>query len=154
MTKCLELGRTIRLAREAGDDPVSAAVKILGGWLLFKGEVTRKDWEDRGGYMYGTTYLLGLDEFEGHTFKAWFKNEYHVAWRDDVPLVTSPDLICLVDAETAEPKTNTVISSGDRMAVIGAKGLEAFRGERGLASLGPRYFGFDIEYVPIEESVG
>jgi hypothetical protein len=32
------------------------------------------------------------------------------------------------------------------------KGLEAFRSEFGLnEASGPRYFGFDIEYRPIEE---
>jgi len=154
LTKCLELGRTIRRAREKGEDPVMAATKLLEGWLLFKGEVTRKDWEDKGGYMYGTTYLRGIEEFQGRTFKVWFKNENHIAWKDEVPLVTSPDVICLVDVKTAEPKTNTVLAPGDRMAVIGAKGLEAFRSEKGLESLGPRHFGFDIEYVPIEQRVG
>ncbi|HHH82371.1 MAG TPA: DUF917 family protein, partial [Chloroflexi bacterium] len=38
-----------------------------------------------------------------------------------------------------------------RVAVVGIKGLEAFRSERGLAAAGPRYFGFDIDYVPIEK---
>jgi DUF917 family protein len=35
--------------------------------------------------------------------------------------------------------------------VVGIKGLEAFRSERGLAGAGPRYFGFDIDYIPIEK---
>jgi hypothetical protein len=154
LTKCLELGRTIRLAREEGGDPVMAAVQFLDGWLLFKGEVTRKDWEDRGGYMYGTTHLRGIDEFEGHTFKVWFKNENRVVWKDEEPFVTSPDLVCLVDVQTAEPKTNTLVAAGDRMAAVGAKGLEAFRSEKGLEALGPSHFGFDIEYVPMEDRLG
>jgi hypothetical protein len=34
------------------------------------------------------------------------------------------------------------------------KGLEAFRTEFGLnEASGPRYFGFDTDYVPIEELV-
>jgi hypothetical protein len=34
---------------------------------------------------------------------------------------------------------------------VGMKGLEAFRTPFGLdQASGPRYFGFDIEYVPIE----
>jgi DUF917 family protein len=153
LTRCLELGRVIRLARDSGGDPVMAAVEFLQGWLLFKGKVTRKDWEDKGGYMYGTTHLQGTDEFEGHVFKVWFKNENHVVWRDDDPLVTSPDLICLVDVETAEPKTNTLLAPGDRMAAIGVKGLDAFRTPRGLKVLGPKHFGFDMDYVPIEKAL-
>ena len=39
------------------------------------------------------------------------------------------------------------------MAVIGLKGLESFRSQKGLGCAGPRYFGFDIDYVPIEELI-
>jgi len=55
------------------------------------------------------------------------------------------------DRETGEGITNTDIDAGRRVAVVGIKGLEAFRSERGLAAAGPRYFGFDIDYVPIEK---
>ena len=56
-----------------------------------------------------------------------------------------------MDRETGEGFTNTVIDAGHRVAVVGIKGLEAFRSERGLAGAGPRHFGFDIDYVPIEK---
>lgn len=153
LTKALELGRAIRMAREEGKDPVQAATQFLQGWVLFKGQVTRKDWEDRGGYMYGTTHLQGFDEFDGHTFRVWFKNENHIAWKDDEPFVTSPDLICLVDAATAEPMTNTLIMSGDRVVVIGARAAEPYRTAAGVKVLGPAHFGFEIDYVPIERAV-
>jgi DUF917 family protein len=57
----------------------------------------------------------------------------------------------VVDIETGEGKINTYIHAGERVAVIGMKGPEIFRSERGLSGAGPRYFGFDIDYVPIEE---
>jgi DUF917 family protein len=151
LTKSLELGRTIRQARERGEDPVLASLKFTGGWLLFEGEVIKKDWEDREGYMFGTTHIEGKGEFRGHTFKVWFKNENHVSWLDDEPFVTSPDLVVIVHRKSGEGITNTLVEAGQEVAVIGVKGLEAFRSEKGLAGAGPRYFGFDIDYVPIEE---
>lgn len=151
LTKCLELGRAIRQAREQGKDPVEAAISFTGGWLLFTGEVTKKDWEDREGYMFGTTYIRGTDDYAGHTFKVWFKNENHVSWLDEKPFVCSPDLVTIVDRDTGEGITNNLLEAGRRVAVIGIKGLEAFRSERGLGGAGPRYFGFDIDYVPIEQ---
>jgi len=60
-------------------------------------------------------------------------------------------MVTIVDQETGEGFTNTVIDTGHRVAVVGVKGLEAFRSERGLTAAGPRYFGFDIDYVPIEK---
>jgi DUF917 family protein len=151
LTKSLELGRTIRQARERGEDPVLASLEFTGGWLLFEGEVVKKEWEDREGYMLGTTYIEGKGEFKGHTFKVWFENENQVSWLDDEPFVTSPDLVVIVDRKSGEGITNTLLDAGQEVAVIGIKGLEAFRSERGLGGAGPRYFGFDIDYVPIEE---
>jgi DUF917 family protein len=153
LTKCLELGRAIRQARERGDEPVQAAIEHTGGWLLFEGEVTGKDWEDRKGYMFGTTHIKGTGDYAGHTLDVWFENENHVSWLDGEPYVCSPDLVTIADRETGEGFTNTVIAAGHRVAVVGIKGLEAFRSERGLAGAGPRYFGFDIDYVAIEEQM-
>ena len=151
LTKCLNLGRAIRQAREQGDDPIQAAIEHTGGWLLFEGEVTSKDWEDRDGYMFGTTHIKGAGDYAGHTLDVWFENENHVSWLDGEPYVCSPDLVTILDRETGEGITNTDIDAGRRVAVVGIKGLEAFRSERGLAAAGPRYFGFDIDYVPIEK---
>ncbi|TMC56165.1 MAG: DUF917 domain-containing protein [Chloroflexi bacterium] len=153
LTRCYELGQAVRTAREQGRDPVQAAIAYLQGWLLFRGEVTSKEWEDRGGYMYGTTTMAGRDEFAGQTMKVWFKNENHIAWLDDQPFVTSPDPICLLNPQTGEGYSNTTLKAGDRVSVIGAKGVEAFRSERGLAAAGPAHFGFDMRYVPIEQAV-
>ena len=151
LTYCLDLGSAVREARERGDDPVQAITDFTQGWLLFSGEVERKDWEDRDGYMYGTTWIKGSGKWASHSLRYWFKNENHISWLDDQPLVTSPDLIAVVDQGTGEGKINTYIDSGDQVAVIGIKGPEAFRSERGLGGAGPGYFGFDIDYVPIEE---
>ncbi len=37
------------------------------------------------------------------------------------------------------------------MVAIGMKGLDGFRSEMGLSLAGTKHFGFDIDYVPIEE---
>jgi len=46
LTKCLSLGRTIRQARERGDDPVQAAIEHTGGWPPLPGG---GDWQGLGG---------------------------------------------------------------------------------------------------------
>ena len=40
LSKCLEIGRSIRTSQEAGQDPVTEIVKALDGWFLFEGEVS------------------------------------------------------------------------------------------------------------------
>jgi len=45
---------------------------------------------------------------------------------------------------------NPKISEGDNVAVIGLKARPMFRSEKGIGILGPKAFGFDYDYVPIE----
>ncbi len=151
ITKSLGLGRVVREARERGDDPVQAAVEYTSGWLLFEGEVSEKEWEDRDGYMFGTTHIAGSGPFAGKKMDIWFENENLVSWLDGEPFVCSPDLVAVIDRETGEGYTNTDLDAGHKVAVLGIKGLEVYRTERGLAAAGPRYFGFDIDYKPIED---
>lgn len=153
LSKCLEIGCTIRKAREAGDDPVKEAIDSLDGWLIFEGEVTGKEWEDREGYYWGTHTITGAGEFEGSKFKVWFKNENHVSWLDNEPYVTSPDMIVVVNRETGEPYANSAIEEGQNVAVIGLSAVEQFRSKKGVDILGPRHFGYNIDYTPIEESM-
>jgi hypothetical protein len=154
LTKSLAIGRAMRQARAQGEDPIDAALQVTGGWRLFEGVVTAKEWEDRGGYMFGTTQIKGSGDYAGQTLKVWFKNENHVSWLNDKPWVCSPDLLTLAYRENGQGTTNTLLKEGDEVVAVGMKGLAAFRTDFGLnQASGPRYFGFDIEYVPIEELV-
>jgi DUF917 family protein len=152
ITLSYRVGATIREARQAKQDPVKAAADALGGWVLFAGTITRMDWESRDGYMFGTTSIAGSGASEGHTLKIWLQNENHITWLDDAPHVTSPDLIMVLDLTTGEPYVNTVLTEGQQVAVLGASN-ERYRTEEGLAALGPRHFGFDLPYRPIETIV-
>ncbi len=148
------IGRAMRRAAEGGDDPIAAALEVTGGWRLFEGVVTGKEWEDRDGYMFGTTHIRGTGDYEGQTLDVWFKNENHVSWLNGRPWVCSPDILSLLYRDTGEGTNNACIEEGDELVAVGLKGLEAFRTPFGLdKASGPRYFGFDIEYVPIEQLV-
>jgi len=150
-SRSLEIGRRIRESVKAGQDPAQAAAVAMSGWVLFRGKVTRKEWESREGYMYGTTTIRGEGSDRGHKMKIWFQNENHITYVDDKPFVTSPDLITVMDSKTGEPYTNTMVEKGMNLAVLGAKAEEKYRTAPGLAILGPRHFGYDMEYVPIEK---
>jgi hypothetical protein len=152
LTKSLALGRAIREAREKGADPIDAAVEVTQGWRLFEGVVSGKEWEDRDGYMFGTNHIKGTGDYDGKTLDVWFKNENHVSWLNGEPWICSPDMVILARKESGEGITNTDIKEGDEVVAVGVKGLEVFRTQFGLdQASGPRYFGFDIDYAPIEE---
>ncbi|MDW7662635.1 MAG: DUF917 domain-containing protein [Bacillota bacterium] len=153
LTECYELGKMIRETYEAGEDPVQKIADELGGWILIKGIVTGKETEDKLGYYWGTHTVEGSGEFSGQTAKIWFKNENHIVWNNDKVIATSPDIITVVNSKDGEPITNPKLEVGHEVAVLGFKARSMFRTEKGVDILGPKYFGFDIEYVPIEDLI-
>ena len=151
ITRALAVGRAIR-TEKAGGDPVAAAAQALGGWVLFRGRIAKKEWESRDGYMYGTTTVEGEGADEGHVLRVWFKNENHVTWLDGAPWVFSPDLIMTIGVD-GTPYTNTLLSEGARIGVVGAAADPRLRTPAALELLGPRHYGHDLNYTPIEKLV-
>ncbi len=153
LSQALQVGRALRAAHEQGGDPAASAAEQTQGWVLFKGEVVRTEIESKEAYMfgYGTHHLRGLDGYAGRTMRIWYKNEYHVSWLDERPFVTSPDALAVIDLDTGEPHVNSSIAAGQRVAVLGRKAQPAHRTARGIEALGPRHFGFELDYVPIEK---
>ncbi|MBA3717508.1 MAG: DUF917 domain-containing protein [Actinobacteria bacterium] len=148
LTRALEAGRAIREARARGADPVTAAADAIGATVLFRGDVVSTGLEG-GGHAFGVgrhQLAAGRD-----TFTIWFKNESHVSWLNGESYVTSPDCLAVIDLETGEPHTNYEVAEGQRVAVLGWRGADAHRTPRGLELLGPRHFGFDLDYVPVEK---
>ncbi len=152
ITRALAVGRAIRAAKARGADPVAAAAEARGGWVLFRGRVAKKEWESRDGYMYGTTTVEGEGADARHTLRVWFKNENHVTWRDGTPWVLSPDLIMTIGAD-GTPYTNTLLPEGARIGVVGAVADPRLRTPAALDLLGPRHYGYDLAYTPIEELI-
>jgi uncharacterized protein len=101
--------------------------------------------------MFGTTTIQGQGPDKGKTLKIWLKNENHITYLNEKGFVTSPDLITIIDSRSGEPYTNTMLEEGADVAVLGSPAEEKYRTEKGLSLLGPRYFGFDMDYIPIEK---
>lgn len=154
LTRSLTIGRTIREAQETGRDPVHEVVTRLDDmWVLFRGRIAKRHWENKDGYMWGEHEFAGDGTFAGRRLRLWFKNENHVSWLDDEPFVTGPDIIEIVDPRTGEPLVNSFLSEGQDVAVIGIKRCHQFDTPAGIDALGPQHWGFDLPYRPIEDLV-
>jgi len=91
----------------------------------------------------------GSDADRGTRLKLSFQNEWIVAWRDDQAIATSPDLICVLDSVAGEAVGTETIRYGQRVTVIALPPPPVFATEKGLAHVGPRAFGYDIDYRPV-----
>lgn len=152
LTLALRIGEAVRLAREKGSDPLIAAARAGNGHQLFCGRVQRYRWEIEGGFTVGEAEIAGTGEYTGHTYRVWFKNEHIISWFDGEPDVMAPDLICILDPATGEAITNPNLKEGQEVGVVGYPAPELWRTSQGIALLGPRHFGFDLDFRPLEEN--
>lgn len=154
MTYAEEIGKTVRHARQDETNPVEAVRWLTGGFLAFKGKVVDLQRRTVGGFARGEAHLVGLDEYSGSKMTIEFQNEHLVALLDGKYVVTVPDLISVLDIDTGEPITTEGLRFGFRVAVIGMPCDLRWRTEKGLELVGPRYFGYDVDYVPVEKNLG
>jgi DUF917 family protein len=153
LTRCLQIGQSLRKARVKGIDPIDATLETAQAWRLFDGQISALETEDRGGYYYGTVEIAGKGNYTGQTLRVWFKNENHITWLNDKPWITSPDLVTFLYTNCGKGIYNSTLEIGDEITAIGMKGFEGFRTEYGLSLGGPEHFEFDIDYTPIEHLI-
>jgi DUF917 family protein len=158
ITKCIELGREIRGARERGKDPIEAFMRAAGNaYRIFEGKVKSWTREEEGAFMLGTIRITGMEQYKGHMLTIWYKNEYMISWKDEKPYVTCPDLICVVDSVTCRGLSNWIGDLneyiGRKVVVFGLTAANIWRTERGLKAFSPKHFGFDIKYMPVDQIV-
>lgn len=151
LTESYEVGKTLRVAVENGKDPADEIASIVNGWVVCKGTVAEKKVEDRDDYYYCIHEITGKDEYSGKDLRIWVKNESHASWLNGREFVTSPDMIQIIDRYTGHPYTNDVLAVGMDVSVIVMKARDIFRTSRGIEVLGPRAFGLDIAYTPVED---
>jgi DUF917 family protein len=154
LTQAILYGRTVREAVAARQDPVAALVKVSSGFKLFQGVVTKADMTGERGHTYWDVEIRGSGEFTRHTYKVWVKNENIVSWLDGQVDVMPPDLICQLDPKTGDAITGVPLGGyplNQEVAMVGIPAHPMWRVAKGIEIFGPRYFGYDYDYVPIEQ---
>jgi DUF917 family protein len=151
LTLCQELGRVIAQARASHTNPVQAVADRLNGHTVFRGRVADVERRTETGFARGRAALAGLGPYGGSKLELNFQNEHLVAIRDGRVLASVPDLIIVLDSDSAEPITTEEIRYGFRVSVVAAPCDPRWRTDAGLALVGPRYFGYDFDYIPVEE---
>jgi DUF917 family protein len=155
LTEAILFGRTVREAREQGRDPIDALVSVCSDCTrLFQGTVVKAETKGDRGHTYTDAYLQGTGLWAGHSYRVWVKNENIIAWLDGKPDAISPDFIYNLDPKTGDAITSRDLGGyplGVEVAFVGRKAPAAWRSPKGIESIGPRRYGFDFDYVPLEE---
>ena len=138
-------------AMAAAGEPLDALRATVGARILVTGKLTDVERRVTGGFVRGRVEVEGLGEHRGRTVVLEIQNENLVALDGDRVLASVPDIITVLDSETAEAIHTERLRYGQRVAVVAFPCDPIWRSPRGLALAGPRSFGYDFDYVPIEE---
>jgi uncharacterized protein len=145
-SKAIGIGARVRAARRDHTDPIEAVLDEGRGKVLFRGKVVDVARRTTEGFLRGTATVEGLDDDRGSRLKLAFQNEWVVAWRDGAPIAMSPDLICVLDTVSGNAFGTETIRYAMRVTVIALPAPAVFLSPKGLQHVGPRAFGYDIEF--------
>lgn len=148
VSKAIRIGRAIA---GAASSPVAAVIAEMGAFQLVTGKVLDVERHTTSGFVRGCVVIEGLGDDAGRLIRLELQNENLVALARGRVLASVPDLITVLDSETAEAIATEVIRYGQRVTVIAFACDPVWRTERGIAVAGPRAFGYEFDYVPVEE---
>ena len=158
----LKIGRAIRHAREEHIDPLAHLIETLSDTsyspakVIFTGKIVEVFRRTSEGFAKGTIKIQELEAngtSESELMEIEFQNENLITRTRRGVLAVVPDLICILDSETAEPITTEELRYGQRVKVMAVSVPPIMRTPAALKVWGPRHFGFDLDYVPMEGAV-
>lgn len=151
---CQDLGRALRTARESGRDPFDALLGALRATeyyrhahLIFEGKVVDVDRRVTGRWSLGQVRIAGPQG----VLEIAIQNELLVARRNGRTVAIVPDLVAVLDEDTAQAITAETLRYGQRVRVLAASVPPIMRSEAALRVWGPQAFGIDEPFVPIEQ---
>ena len=155
MSLALQLGRCIREAREQHRDPFEALSQALqqsiygSGRVLLEGKVIDVERRSSDGFVRGTATIGSYDG--DTTVTLTFQNEHLVAHQDGRVVAIVPDLISVLDAQTANPITTEALRYGQRVKIFAMSTPAIMRSPEALEVFGPQAFGLSDPWTPVEE---
>ncbi len=144
-----DLGDAVKTARQTGDDPLDAILRVCPGKVLFSGKVVDLERRTTAGFARGTLTIDGLEAYSGERMVIEFQNENLVARREGIIACVVPDLICAIATDLGEPVTTELMRYGLRVTILGFPAPALWTSPEGLAVAGPQAFGYDVDYMPL-----
>jgi DUF917 family protein len=146
VSKGIEIGRVFLEAQAQKNSPVDAILSLTGGKRLGVGKITDIQQIVEQGFLIGNVMIQN-----GHQqWKMTYQNEYLIASCQDQILATTPDILMLFEQDTGRPITSESLQFGLQVELVALPAPPLWQTPQGLALVGPKAFGLDIPYTPIQ----
>ncbi|MCD6471874.1 DUF917 domain-containing protein [Candidatus Aerophobetes bacterium] len=155
------IGRAVLRARRSHCDPVAEVLRSLKesrdveGYNVFKGKIVdiKREFgsEMTKGFTSGQVTMEGIEKDKGNTAFLDFQNEWLNLRINGKVRCMPPDLIAILDLETGEPIRTDIMKYGYRGSIVLIPAHNRMRTDKGITIFGPRHFGYNLDYIPVEE---
>lgn len=150
VSRAIGIGRAVLGAA----DPTAELTAELGARNLINGKIVEVERRTGGGFVRGSVVVDGVGADKGRMVRIEVQNENLIAFADGAVLASVPDLISVVDTQTAIAISTESLRYGQRVSVLAWPCDPLWRTQKGLETAGPRAFGYDVDYVPVEDLLG
>lgn len=150
LTQARRIGELVLHARRHQEDPIPALLAAQQGRVLFEGKIVDVLRRVTGGFARGKAEIEGLEAWSGQRLTVAFQNENLMAYAGESVVCTVPDLICILDRDTAAPINTELLRYGYRVVVLGFPAPAPLVTAQALRVVGPQAFGYDIPYRPLQ----
>ena len=142
------IGETVLDCRARSIEPAETIAELCNGRVLFSGKITDVNRRTVGGFARGKLIISAFEDFD-RQLEIDFQNENLVARRDGQALCAVPDLITLVSLDDGEAIGTESLRYGLRVAVLAMPAPKELKTPEALDVVGPRAFGYDLEFCPL-----
>lgn len=159
LSAAIAIGRAVSGKRHAELAPVERLLAVLRELSLygyaqsvFEGKIVEVERDTRDGWVFGTCRMRALDSAEDAVVT--FQNENLTVSVGEELRCVVPDLVMIVDTETAHAVPTERLAYGQRVSVIACSAPRQLTSEEALKVMGPKGFGLDLPYTPVASLMG
>lgn len=152
-TLAQDIGRVLREAKTAKQAPLPALIAFLAtthyghAEHIGAGKVVDIERRVENGWSVGIVTIAPFDD--SLPYRIRIQNENLVVERGTDVLAVVPDLVCVLDVDTAEAIPTERLRYGQRVDILGVRVPPIMRSPQALEVFGPRAFGLLAQYVPL-----
>lgn len=147
VSKAMAMGKVLREAQKKGKDPLDAILTLCKGVYIGSGKIVDVDQRIFSGVLHGTVVIQNTRE----KIELDLQSEYLVAKVNDTIVATTPDILMLLEQETGTPITTELLQFGLKVNLIALPAPSLWTSPEGLALVGPRQYGYEIDYQTISK---
>ena len=142
------IGETVLKRRAANQEPAAAVADLCYGRVMFTGKIVDVERRTVQGFARGKLRISAFDDHH-RRLDIDFQNENLIARQGDDVLCTVPDLICIISLDDGEPIGTEALRYGLRVAALALPAPKELKTARALEVVGPRAFGYDLDFCPL-----